>query len=102
MSMENLPLHKILASSFQTQDLRVFGPSWIESARYDIRGKGEPTATNPEVREMMRTMLAERFHLKYHLESRQMPVYTLSIAKGGPKLRRPEDGPCAEAIRWAL
>jgi uncharacterized protein (TIGR03435 family) len=99
MSMENLPLHKILASSFQTQDLRVFGPSWIEAARYDIKGKGEPTATNPEVWEMMRALLAERFHLKYHIETRQLPVYTLTVAIGGSKLRRPEDGQCAAAIK---
>jgi uncharacterized protein (TIGR03435 family) len=78
----------------------VFGPDWLNSTRYDIVGKGpDPSVTNPEVWEMMRSLLAERFQLKYHVESRQLPIYVLTVAKGGPKLKRPEDGPCGEKIK---
>jgi bla regulator protein blaR1 len=98
--IDNLQLHRIIASSFQIQDTRVFGPEWLNTTRYDIVAKGpDPTMTNPEVWEMMRSLLAERFHLKYHVESRQLPLYVLTVAKGGPKLKRPEDGPCAEKIK---
>jgi bla regulator protein BlaR1 len=100
VSIENLQLHRIIASSFQIQDSLIFGPDWLNSTRYDIVGKGpDPAATNPEVWEMMRSLLAERFHLKYHVESRQLPIYALTVAKGGPKLKRPEDGPCGAKIR---
>ncbi|HWF10941.1 MAG TPA: M56 family metallopeptidase, partial [Bryobacteraceae bacterium] len=100
VSIDNLQLHRIIASSFQIQDSLVFGPDWLNSTRYDIVGKGpDPSVTNPEVWEMMRSLLAERFHLKYHVESRQLPIYALTVAKGGPKLKRPEDGPCGEKIR---
>jgi uncharacterized protein (TIGR03435 family) len=100
ISIDNLQLHRIIASSFQIQDTRIFGPDWLNSTRYDIAAKGpDPTMTNPEVWEMMRSLLAERFHLKYHVESRQLPLYVLAVAKGGPKLRNPEDGPCAEKIK---
>jgi uncharacterized protein (TIGR03435 family) len=48
---------------------------------------------------MMRVLLADRFQLKYHLETREMPIFALTVAKGGPKLQKPEDGPCGEAIK---
>jgi bla regulator protein BlaR1 len=100
VSIENLQIHRIIASSFQIQDSLVFGPDWLNSTRYDIVGKGpDPGVSNPEVWEMMRSLLAERFQLKYHVESRQLPIYALTVAKGGPKLKRPEDGPCGEKIR---
>ena len=100
VSIDNLELKKIIASSFRIQDSMVFGPGWIESTHYDIVGKGpDATVANPEVWEMMRSLLAERFHMKYHLESRETPVYALTVAKDGMKLRKPEEGQCAEAIR---
>jgi len=100
VSIENLPIHKIVASSFRVQDSMVFGLGSMDSVRYDIVGKGpDPKATNPEVWEMMRALLAERFRMKYHLETRQLPIYALVVAKGGPKLKRPEDGPCAAKIQ---
>jgi uncharacterized protein (TIGR03435 family) len=98
----NLELKKIIASSFRIQDIMVFGPSWLDSTRYNIVGKGpDPNAPNPAVWEMMRSLLADRFHMKYHLEDREMPGYVLSVAKGGPKLRDPAQGQCAQAIKEA-
>ncbi len=50
----------------------VLEPSWMDSTRYNIVGKGpDPNAPNPEVWEMMRSLLADRFHMKYHLEDRE-------------------------------
>jgi len=100
VSIENLQLKRIIASSFRIQDSMVFGPPWIANTRFDIVGKGpDPKASNPEVWEMMRSLLAERFQMEYHIESREMPVYALVVAKGGPKLKDPEKGPCAEKIK---
>jgi uncharacterized protein (TIGR03435 family) len=100
ISIENLQLHRIIASSFQIQDTLIVGPDWLNSTRYDIVARGpDASVTNPEVWEMMRALLAERFHLKYHVETRQLPIYALTVAKGGPKLKRPEDGPCGARIK---
>ena len=99
-SITNLELRKIVASSFRIQDKMVVGgPDWIDTLRYDIQAKGTPTATSPEVWEMMRSLLAERFKLRYHIETREMPAYVLVVARGGHKLVRGEDGECAEVIR---
>jgi uncharacterized protein (TIGR03435 family) len=66
------------------------GPSWTESDRFEIEGKfdGEdaPNRTIP----MLREVLADRFKLKFHRETRQLPVYELTVAKNGPKLREPD------------
>jgi uncharacterized protein (TIGR03435 family) len=100
VSIVNLQLRKIIASSFRIQDSMVFGPGWVNDTRYDIVGKGpDPNASNPEVWEMMRSMLADRFKLKYHIETREFPIYALTVAKGGPKLKDGEDGRCAAEIK---
>lgn len=96
----NLELRKIIASSFRTQDkLIVGGPSWLDTTHYDIDAKGAEEATDVAVWEMMRSLLADRFHLRYHLEMRELTVYSLSIARGGHKLGDPRDGLCGEKIK---
>ena len=100
IEITNLELKKIIASSFRIQDMMVFGPKWIDSARFNIVGKGpDPTAPNPDVWEMMRSLLADRFQLRYHIEDRPMPAYVLTVAKDGPKLKAPAGGRCADALR---
>jgi uncharacterized protein (TIGR03435 family) len=99
-SITNLELRKIIASSFRTQDKLVLGgPSWIDTARYDIEAKGAAEVTDVVVWEMMRSLLAERFHLRYHLETREMTVYALSLGRGGHKLGDPAQGRCGDAIK---
>jgi uncharacterized protein (TIGR03435 family) len=73
------------------------GPSWIDSERYDVDAKAEANAVPPgtapkdlwaKTRLMLRALLADRFHLVMRTESKEMPVYELTVAKGGPKLQR--------------
>ena len=101
ISILNRPLRGIIVQSFRTQGNMVFGgPDWIQSTNYDIVGKGpDPNMTNPEVWEMMRSLLIERFHLKYHIENRDMPVFALTVLPSGHKLKLGENGRCAEEIK---
>ncbi len=62
------------------------GPAWIHSDRWDIEGKAASPATNREMSVMMRALLTDRFQLRFHYETKQRPVYHLTVAKGGPKL----------------
>ena len=65
------------------------GPDWIDLDRYDILA-ATPGETRPTVEQqmaMLRTLLAERFNLAFHTEPREFPVYVLTIAKGGMKLK---------------
>jgi uncharacterized protein (TIGR03435 family) len=65
------------------------GPDWIDVERYDILAS-TPGDTRPNLEQqmaMVRTLLAERFSLKFHTEPKEFPVYVLTVAKGGSKLK---------------
>ncbi len=67
----------------------VGGPDWMKRDRFDISGvpdlPGDPDTA--QIQAMYRRLLAERFSLKLHHEMRVMPVYALTVAKGGPFLK---------------
>jgi uncharacterized protein (TIGR03435 family) len=71
------------------------GPAWIHSDRYDIDATaegapGQAVMSGP----MMQALLEDRFQLKIHRETREIPVYALTVAKGGPKLQVAQPGKC--------
>ncbi len=72
----------------------VGGPAWLNKDRYDISGVPDvPGEPNPhQLREMYKRLLAERFHLVLHRETREMPIYAVTIAKGGPLLTPTKPG----------
>lgn len=67
-------------------------PSWISSRHFDIsaRAPGSTAPSKETFRQMLQAMLADRFHLLVHFETREIPVYALVIAKSGHKLREPD------------
>jgi uncharacterized protein (TIGR03435 family) len=77
----------------QAYDLKPFqfsGPGWMSSERYDIHAKLPAGATPDQVPAMLQNLLAERFKLAFHRESREHAVYALTVAKNGLKLRLAE------------
>jgi uncharacterized protein (TIGR03435 family) len=65
------------------------GPGWIKSDHYDVaaRAEGEGALTMNQVRPMLQSLLADRFQLKAHRETREVPMYALVVNKNGPKLK---------------
>ena len=75
------------------------GPKWIDTDRFDIDARSVIwDAANPpdqarmreeyrRITERLRNLLADRFHLTFHAETREQPVYALVVAKGGSKLQ---------------
>jgi uncharacterized protein (TIGR03435 family) len=78
-------------SDGQMRILQSAAPSWIATKRFDIEAKaGDPDVTKDQMRLMMQSLLAERFGLKAHMETRQLPVLALVLARPGrlgPQLR---------------
>jgi len=66
------------------------GPSWLERDRYDIRAKVPAKTTPTDVKQMLRSLLAERFHLVVRTGSAPMPTYVLSAGAGKPKMTESE------------
>jgi uncharacterized protein (TIGR03435 family) len=71
------------------------GPGWVATEFYDVAAKAEG---NPKVEQMigptMQGLLENRFKLKVHRASKEVPVYDLVTAKGGPRLERTKEGAC--------
>jgi len=90
VTMNNATLRTLIRNGYDIQNFQFAGgPSWLDSDAYDISAI---TADHAEVSEkqyraLVRTLLAERFGLKVHWETRQGDVYALIVAKNGPKLK---------------
>lgn len=107
MRVTNMTLKQVLAFGYDVRDFQISGgPAWINSDRYDIQARPEHAADAPatppdprqmsdeqretlaqQMRERVRTLLADRFELAVHHDTKEAPVYALMVAKGGPKLK---------------
>jgi uncharacterized protein (TIGR03435 family) len=97
-SADNVPLNYLLEQTYQLRDFQIVGdPRWMAiiadgyAARYMIEAKGDASADEAQVREMLKALLADRFALKVHKETRELPVYALIPAKTGIKLQGAKD-----------
>jgi uncharacterized protein (TIGR03435 family) len=82
--------------SINTQPLHMEGgPSWMQSEHYSLSAKADgPVRTEMLAGPMLQEFLAERFRLKTHREAREMPVYTMTVGKGGLKVQPLAEGAC--------
>ena len=71
------------------------GPARIDSDRYQISAKaGDAVGKEMMNGPMLRALLEERFRLKFHRETREVPIYSLTVAKSGLKLQPSSGGSC--------
>jgi uncharacterized protein (TIGR03435 family) len=102
--------HRLVEWAYQAQRFQVDGgPSWVDRERFDINttaadpGSSQPRLGGPPstTQLRMRTLLAERFHLAVHRETKEMPVYALVMARPegtlGPELHASSDD-CAAIL----
>jgi uncharacterized protein (TIGR03435 family) len=89
LNIEAAELRQIIGLAYAVQRVRVLGgPRWADSDQFDIAAKAESAdATRDEIRGMLQTLLAERFNLVVHRETKEIPAYSLVPAKSGPKLK---------------
>src|SRR5215471_11484502 len=70
------------------------GPSWMDSDRYDIQASADCSGgvlSREQLQLMIQSMLEDRFQLKAHMETRELPIYNLVVAKDAPKIKASED-----------
>jgi bla regulator protein blaR1 len=105
---ENITLQQLLTYAYELQAYEIFGgPGWATSDRFDIAATMEPSPAGssdqgPRRRRLLRALLAERFTLVVHEERREMPVYSLVMARPdrtlGERLR-PFEGECGDSSK---
>jgi uncharacterized protein (TIGR03435 family) len=95
----NAPVTFLIQRSYAVQSFQVSGgPSWINTDGYDIEAKPEGNTDQKRMWLMVQGLLADRFKLSMHRESRDLPVYDLQAVRGGLKLPPPRGGDCAEVM----
>jgi uncharacterized protein (TIGR03435 family) len=89
LNIEAGALRQIVGLAYAVQRVRVLGgPAWADSDQFDITAKAESAdATRDEIRGMLQTLLADRFKLLAHHETKEIPAYSLVLAKSGSKLK---------------
>jgi uncharacterized protein (TIGR03435 family) len=89
LTLRNASLHECIELAYGILDKHyaLSGPSWLDSDRYDIVAKASDTTAREQLLLMLRRLLADRFGLKMHQEKRSLRVYTLVVARGGPKIK---------------
>src|SRR5580658_4582696 len=100
----NFPLYTYILFAYkimgnQEQFLRTQIPAWVMSDRFDIEARAEGNPEKDQMRLMMRSLLADRFKLGIHFETREVPVFAIVLLKAGktgPTLQsHPADYPCS-------
>jgi uncharacterized protein (TIGR03435 family) len=79
-------LKDYLGMAYKLKNYQITGPDWVASDRFDITAKLPEGAKADQVPEMLQSLLASRFEIKMHRETKPFPVYGLLVAKGGLKL----------------
>src|SRR5579871_3533691 len=103
LAYENVTLRDCIRTAYRLKDYQISTPDWMASTRFDIIAKLPEGATKDQVPEMLQALLAERFHMVVHHESKAHDSYVLGVAKGGPKLTAAApDDPSSEPSRTVM
>jgi len=82
-----VPLRLMIKLMYRITDSQIVGgPSWIDTEQWDVEAKAEKPSNIDQLHEMFQTLLADRFDLKFHRETRTLPAYALTVDKGGSKM----------------
>ena len=93
LTMRNMTLRACIGMAYNVKELQVLGgPKWLDADRYDIDAKPAGAVQAPERMAMLQTLLAERFQLALHRETKTYPGYALVVSKAGLKMHAVEPG----------
>jgi len=92
-------LTDLICRAYKVKSYQVSGPDWMNSLsdRFDVLAKIPEGATKDQVPEMLQALLAERFKLALHHDSKERAVYALVVGKAGPKMKEAPPDPPAPA-----
>jgi uncharacterized protein (TIGR03435 family) len=88
LELFGITMKDLLSFIFDLDDYMLPGiEKWVETDRFDVIAKADPTITDGTLQAMLRTLVSERFHLKTHFEDQPGPVWALTAPKGKGKLK---------------
>jgi uncharacterized protein (TIGR03435 family) len=87
MRFLNMPLRVMLRNAYGVRNDQIVGlPGWIDTLRWDVEATTTAPATQRQMFDLLQGLLAERLKMQVHRETRDVPKYRLSLAKGGLKM----------------
>ena len=88
LTAQNVTLRMLVMAAYQKQPFQlVGGPDWQNADKFDINARAEnATLTTDQMLNLLQTLLADRFKLKVHTETRDVPIYALMLSRGDGKL----------------
>lgn len=89
-------LRNLLMTAYDVKNFQIVGPAFLDSEHFDITATMPPETTKEQFQIMLQNLMAERFKLTVHKESKELPTYALVVAKGGPKLTESKEAPAQE------
>jgi len=96
VDLHRITMKEMIAAAYSVEDDMVAGgPGWLGTDQFDVVAKADPKSSLDTLRQMLQTLLAERFKLAVHQETKVVPVYALEVGKGGPKLQESAAGDSA-------
>jgi len=93
VNIKSMSIAELMRVAYKVKPYQVSGPEWLTAERYTITAKMPAGTNRDQVPEMMQALLAERFKLTFHRETKEQSVYALTVMKSGLKLQEsaPDD-----------
>jgi len=82
-----ITIKNLLTTAYSVKDFQISGPAWLSEERFDILATMPPETTKEQFHIMLQNLLAERFKVTIHRETKELPIYSLVVAKNGPKMK---------------
>ena len=85
LQAQNMTLRLLIVAAYQKQSFQVLGgPAWLNTTKFDVDARaGDPKTSTTGLLDMLQRLLADRFKLRVHAETRQVPIYALMLARSG-------------------
>jgi uncharacterized protein (TIGR03435 family) len=99
LTAKNVTVGWLVKTAYRVEPFQIAGlPAWANSERFDVLARAaDGNATPEQIRQMIQTLLADRFQAAMHRENREQPIFSLVTAKNGPKLTKAKHDTCAES-----
>jgi uncharacterized protein (TIGR03435 family) len=87
VTMRNVSFRGAIRWAYHVMDYQITGPDWMADERYDITAKSSTQVAEDQLRVMLQALLADRFRLALHKQTKELPAFLLVVAKNGPKFK---------------
>src|SRR5215472_5386755 len=75
-----ISLRNLIMTAYDVKTFQVQGPTWLDSARFEVNATMPPDTTTEQFHVMLRNLLVERFRLAIHRDTKELPMYSLTVA----------------------